>query len=40
MTQAPVWYRSLEGAPLDRAIDGLVKTLMMLVGQDPQELGA
>src|SRR5687768_4284685 len=35
MTQAPVWYRNLQGTVLDRAIDGLVRTLMMLVGQDP-----
>jgi AcrR family transcriptional regulator len=35
MTQASVWYRGLRGAALDRAVDGLVATLMMLVGERP-----
>jgi AcrR family transcriptional regulator len=32
MTQAPSWYRGLSGAALDRAVDGLAATLMLLVG--------
>ena len=35
MTEASVWYRDLRGAALDRALDGLVDTLMMLVGVRP-----
>jgi hypothetical protein len=35
MTQASVWYRGLRGTALDRAVDGLVATLMMLVGEWP-----
>jgi len=35
MTQAPGWYGGLRGAALDRALDGLVDTLMMLVGERP-----
>jgi AcrR family transcriptional regulator len=35
MTQAPSWYGGLRGAALDRALDGLVDTLMMLVGERP-----
>jgi hypothetical protein len=36
MTQASVWYAGLHGAALDRALDGLVDTLMMLVGEGPR----
>ena len=35
MTSAPSWYGTLRGAALDRALDGLVATLMMLVGERP-----
>jgi hypothetical protein len=35
MTQAPVWYAGLRGQALERAVDGLVATLMMLVGKLP-----
>ena len=35
MTGAPAWYRDLRDAALDRALDGLVDTLMMLVGERP-----
>jgi AcrR family transcriptional regulator len=33
MTQASVWYGGLQGAALDRALETLVDTLMMLVGE-------
>lgn len=35
MTQAPIWYGGLTGEPFDRAVDRLVATLMMLVGERP-----
>jgi AcrR family transcriptional regulator len=35
MTQAPVWCASLKGAEVDRAIDEITDTLMMLVGELP-----
>jgi AcrR family transcriptional regulator len=36
MTQASTWYGGLRGKALDRALDGLVDTLMMLVGEGPR----
>jgi AcrR family transcriptional regulator len=33
MTQSPIWYRGLRGAPFDRAVERLVDTLMKLVGE-------
>jgi AcrR family transcriptional regulator len=36
MTQASTWYGGLRGAALGRALDGLVDTLMMLVGEGPR----
>jgi AcrR family transcriptional regulator len=36
MTQASTWYGDLHGPVLDRALDGLVDTLMMLVGEGPR----
>ncbi len=35
MTRAPIWYGGLTGEPFDRAVDRLVATLMMLVGERP-----
>jgi AcrR family transcriptional regulator len=35
MSQAPVWCAGLTGAALDKALDELADTLMMLVGQLP-----
>jgi len=35
MTQAPVWYGALGGAPLEAAVERLVATLMMLLGARP-----
>ena len=35
MTQAPVWFGALGGAPFDAAVERLVATLMMLVGERP-----
>ena len=35
MSQAPVWCAGLEGAEIDRAIEELTDTLMMLVGELP-----
>ena len=36
MSQAPVWCAGLTGAALDRALDELADTLMMLVGRLPR----
>ena len=33
MTQSPIWYRGIRGAPFDRAVERLVDTLMKLVGE-------